>query len=113
MRMLTSNMQDNLFLYVKHLVLQKHGRKLVLILVMIIQGKRLGHLGVDGVGQILEDVLTGVGGVGGDFPLFQQSARGGEQSDLGRGAAEVDAECVFFHNSFTPFFCGGRPPVII
>ena len=63
----------------------------------------LGHLGVDGVGQILEDVLTGVGGVGGDFPLFQQSARGGEQSDLGRGAAEVDAECVFFHNSFTPF----------
>ena len=63
----------------------------------------LGHLGVDGVGQILEDALTGVGGVGGDFPLFQQSARGGEQSDLGRGAAEVDAECVFFHNSFTPF----------
>ena len=73
----------------------------------------LGHLGVDGVGQILEDVLTGVGGIGGDFPLFQQSARGGEQADLGRGAAEVDAECVFFHNSFTPFFCGGRPPVII
>ena len=63
----------------------------------------LGHLGVDGVGQIFEDVLTGVRGVGGDFPLFQQCARGGEQADLGGRAAEVDAECVFFHDSFTPF----------
>ena len=75
--------------------------------------KEISSEQVEGVGQIFEDVLTGVGGVGGNFPLFQQSARGGEQADLGRGAAEVDAECVFFHNSFTPFFCGGRPPVII
>ena len=50
-----------------------------------------------------DGLITGVRGVGGDFPLFQQCARGGEQADLGGRAAEVDAECVFFHDSFTPF----------
>ena len=63
----------------------------------------LGHLAVNGVGQIFEDVLTGVGGVGGHLPLFQQCAGRGEQTDLCGGAAQVNAKCVFFHDSFTPF----------
>ena len=68
-----------------------------------------GHLAPDGVGQIFKDVLTGVGGIGGHLPLFQQRAGGGEQADLRGGTAEVDAECVFFHDSFTPFFHSGLP----
>ena len=62
----------------------------------------LFHLAQDGSGQIFQDVLACIGGVGGNFPLFQQSAGGGEQTDLGGGAAKVNAECVLFHDSFTP-----------
>ena len=61
------------------------------------------HLALHGSGQIFQNVLTGVGGVGGNFPLFQQFAGGLEQADLSGGAAQIDAECVFFHVSFTPF----------
>ena len=61
------------------------------------------HFALHGSGQIFQNVLTGVGGVGGNFPLFQQFAGGLEQADLGGGAAQIDAECVFFHVSFTPF----------
>ena len=60
------------------------------------------HLALHGSGQIFQNVLTGVGGVGGNFPLFQQFAGGLEQADLGGGAAQIDAECVFLHSSFTP-----------
>ena len=55
------------------------------------------------VSEVFQDVLACVGGVGGHFPFFQQRAGGGEEADLRGGAAEVDAECVFFHDSFTPF----------
>ena len=61
------------------------------------------HFALHGSGQIFQNVLTGVGGVGGNFPLFQQFAGGLEQADLGGGAAQIDAECVFFHVSFTSF----------
>ena len=61
------------------------------------------HLALHGSSQFFQNVFTGVGGVGGNFPLFQQFAGGLEQADLGGGAAQIDAECVFFHVSFTPF----------
>ena len=61
------------------------------------------HLALHGSGQIFQNVFTGVGGVGGNFPLFQQLAGGLEQADLSGGAAQIDAECVFFHVSFTSF----------
>ena len=66
------------------------------------------HLALHGSGQIFQNVLTGVGGVGGNFPLFQQFAGGLEQADLGGGAAQIDAECVFLHSSFTPSAARGR-----
>ena len=65
------------------------------------------HLVLHGLGQVPKDVFTCIGGVGGHLPLFQQSARRGEQAHLGRGAAQVDAECVLFHIHL-PLLCGGQ-----
>ena len=62
----------------------------------------LVHLAQDGSGQVLQDVLACIGGVGGNLPFFQQCAGSGEQTDFGGGAAKVNAECVLFHDSFTP-----------
>ena len=61
------------------------------------------HLALHGSGQIFQNVFTGVGGVGGNFPLFQQLAGGLEQADLSGGTAQIDAECVFLHNLIYPF----------
>ena len=66
------------------------------------------HLALHGSSQIFQNVFTGVGGVGGNFPLFQQLAGGLEQTDLSGGAAQIDAECVFLHSSFTPSAARGR-----
>ena len=60
------------------------------------------HLLLHGGGQIFQDVCAGVRSVGGHFPFFQQLAVGGEQTDLGGGAAQVDAECIFLHSIY-PF----------
>ena len=60
------------------------------------------HLALHGSCQVFQDVLAGVGGVGGNFPLFQQLSGSGKQTDLGGGAAQVDAKCVFLHDSVTP-----------
>ena len=65
------------------------------------------HLVLHGLGQVPEDVFTCIGGVGGHLPLFQQSARRGEQAHLGCGAAQVDAKCVLFHIHL-PLLCGGQ-----
>ena len=65
------------------------------------------HLVLHSLGQVSKDVFTCIGGVGGHLPLFQQSARRGEQAHLGRGAAQVDAECVLFHIHL-PLLCDGQ-----
>ena len=38
-----------------------------------------------------------------EVPTDTSNAGGLEQADLGGGTAQIDAECVFFHVSFTPF----------
>ena len=69
----------------------------------------LCHFVLHGGGQVGQDAHTLVRSVGGHLPFFQQITGGGKQTDLGGGAAQVDAEMHIPSYSFTPFLCERWP----
>ena len=72
----------------------------------------LCHFVLHGGGQVGQDAHTLVRSVGGHLPFFQQITGGGKQTDLGGGAAQVDAKCIFLH-ILLPLFCVSVGPYFV